>query len=564
MQIAYKLRDYQQRSIDMLLHWFSENPTGNPIIAMPTGSGKSLVQAEICRIAMGYDNQRVLMMVPSKELCEQNYEKLLNIIKDRSLAGILSASLGSFIYGRQIIVGTVGTIHNRKENIGAFDMMIIDEAHLTNNENVGMIRKTIDHLLGVNPNMRVVGLTATPFRGSGIWLHKTKTSIFTDIAAQVGMGELIDDGYLAGIEPAATQLSINAENVRRTGTTHGDFVISALDALVNRSSITDAACAEMARLGADRKSWIVFGVTIDHCTNITNGLLARGIDAELITGETKKEQRERMIRRHRSGSLRCLVSVGVLTTGFDSPGTDFIGMLRNTRSPVLWVQMVGRVMRPHENKKDRPALIADFTDNTLVMGPVNQITGRLPRAQQLSADDPDRIRAESKDCPECSAVCASSARTCWSCGYEFFSLNDSASELEIIAKKKSPIQTTPITDVYYYRHEKLGKPDSVRVNYMNGLDSIASEWICFEHEGYALEMAMKWWLDRRGKVLTRDDFPRTVGQFLDHSDFIKIPTSITVDRSRQYPKILKFDFTEGDYIDDQNDMEQSDRYSTAL
>jgi len=533
MKTVYKLRDYQQRVIDQLWHWFGENKTGHPLMGLPTGSGKSLIVAEICRLAMEFGDQRILIIVPSKELCEQNHEKLLNMIDDQSVVGVLSASLDRFDYDKSIIIGTIGTIFRRIEKIGKFDLIIIDEAHLTNNDNVGMIRSAIEKLTERNPALRVCGLTATPFRGDGVWLHKAKNSLFTDVAASVEMMELIKEGYLCKIAPAKTSIQFDASSVKRFGS--GDFVISELDSLINKSDFTREACRDMAKLGADRKSWIVFCVTVDHAHNVGRELVKNGIDAEVITGMTPKDIRASMIDRHRSGELQCLVSIGVLTTGFDSPGTDFIGMLRNTRSPILWVQMIGRAMRPHPNKKDKPALIADYTDNSAVMGPVNKIQGRKPRSFKMEAI--------TKQCPECKSECALGLRTCFSCGHIFdvqdreIKLNRNASGLSILDEGHSEFRTYPVTDITYSRHSKKGKTPSLRVDYYSGLRRVTSEWICIEHQGYAWQRAHRWWQKRIDSPI-----PYSVGLALDQTSKLRWPDTVTVDTKDKFSTIVRYDF----------------------
>ncbi len=533
MKTLYKLRDYQQRVIDQLWHWFGENKTGHPLMWLPTGSGKSLIVAEICRLAMEFGDQRILIIVPSKELCEQNHEKLLNMIDDQSVVGVLSASLDRFDYDKSIIIGTIGTIFRRIDKIGKFDLIIIDEAHLTNNDNVGMIRSAIEKLTERNPALRVCGLTATPFRGDGVWLHKAKNSLFTDIAASVEMMELIKAGYLCKIAPAKTSIQFDASAVKRFG--NGDFVVSELDQLINKSDFTQEACRDMVKLGADRKSWIVFCVTVDHAQNVCQELVKNGIDAEVITGSTPTDIRASMIARHRSGELRCLVSIGVLTTGFDSPGTDFIGMLRNTRSPILWVQMIGRAMRPHPNKKDKPALIADYTDNSAVMGPVNKIQGRKPRSFKMEAI--------TKQCPKCLAECALGLRTCFSCGHIFeaqdreIKLNRSASSLDILDEGHSGFRTYDVTDITYSRHSKKGKTPSLRVDYYSGLRRVASEWVCIEHQGYAWQKAHRWWEKRISTPI-----PYSIGLALDEVSKLRWPDSITVDTKDKFSTIVRHNF----------------------
>ena len=532
--MAAVLRSYQERVIRLIWHWFRENKKGNPLVWMPTGSGKSHIIAEIGRVAVQHPGQKILVITPSKELCDQDYQKMLDHLGPADV-GILSASMQRYDLDARIIVSTIGTAYNRAAGLGKVSLIIIDEAHRTSNENVGMIRKLVARLNERTPNLRILGLTATPFRGSGVWLHRTKSSLFTEIAAKITIDELVAAGHLCRIAPAKTKFHIDAKDVKTFGT--GDYVISDLVKKWDVEEVTQKACAEMVALGKDQKSWIVFCCTVKHAENVWRELTGKhAIDAELIVGTTHRKDRESMVRRHRSGELRCLVSVAVLTTGFDSPGTDFIALLRNTRSPIMWVQLVGRAMRPHPNKSERPALIADFTDTSLVMGPVDKIQGRDPR-KTWSAP-------VMKTCPSCGCVVAGSTVECPECGHVFPrkepkpKVNGRASGVEVLGK--SELHTYQVDRVFYTRHRKQGKPDSMRVDYFYGIRRLASEWVCVEHTGYAKHTAAAWWLERYpgGRQFQMEMVPKSVDVALTLAPRLKKPAQIVVNLAAEHPKIV--------------------------
>lgn len=184
------LRPYQRIGLDDLYQWFRVNPTGNPIVNACVGAGKSIMLAQLCHEAVtGFDGRaRLLMITPSKELCEQNMNKLQHLAKDIRF-GVISASLGrkDAIHDKDVVIGTIGSLHKRGEKLGYFDLVLIDECHLVNRAETGMYRQLIKSLQAHNSNVRVVGWTGTPFRGNGIWLTEGKDRLFTDVAVHIGM-----------------------------------------------------------------------------------------------------------------------------------------------------------------------------------------------------------------------------------------------------------------------------------------------------------------------------------------------------------------------------------------
>ena len=546
-----QLRDYQQRILSDLYAWFRRNPDGNPIVNACVGAGKSVMIAELCRQALSdWPETRIVMVVASRELCAQNLLKLYAVWPDAP-AGVLSASLGGRDTQSQILFATIGSIAKLAHEVGHVDLLLVDECHNIATSETGMYRTLITDLRKYgSTHLRVIGWTGTPFRGNGVWLQQGDAPLFTAVAATVGMPELLKQGHLSPLVTAVTQTRIDTTGV---GISNGDYKIGELEA--RAEEVTDAAIDELVRLGADRKQWLVFCVTIEHAEGVLAALYLKGIDADMVTGKTASGRRNDLINRFKAGHLRCLVNVACLTTGFDAPETDLIALLRPTKSPVLYVQIAGRGMRTAPGKTD--CLWLDFTDTTASLGAVDTIRGRNKRVPK-EGDGKDK-KAPVKLCDGCGNEVPAGVLVCPDCGYEFPppapSVNRTASTATILASMAAP-EPIRISNVTYRRHSKEGSPDSLRVDYWDGYKVAAQEWICIEHNGYARQKAQLWW-ERR----TCYPFPRTVTDALEITSGLRRPSSITIVKNGKFQEIRGYDFArveeteagagDGDGIDDE-------------
>lgn len=544
-----KLRDYQARVLDELWEWFHRHDSGNPIVNAVVGAGKSVLIASLCQRAMSeYPGTRILVIVHQKELLQQNLEKLQAVWPEAPV-GIHSASVGRKDMHQDVIYATIGSIYKKAAQIGRVDLILADECHLINSKEAGIWRQFVGEVKRYNPGVRVIGWTGTPFRGDGVWLTAGEEPLFHGVAAKVTMRELIDLGFLAPLVPGGVKMTMSAEGV---AIVNGDYKISDLANRVNREELIDAACDEIVELAADRKRWLVFCVTVDHAQNVCRALSIRGIDAAVVSAETPKAEREHLIEAFRAGRLRCLCNVAVLTTGFDVPAVDCIALLRNTRSPVLYVQIAGRGMRvlgadirdsARNGKSD--CLWLDFTDTTANLGPVDAIQGRGPK-RKMAGERPVKI------CESCGSLNAVSARLCIDCGAPFDIAESSphgtqVSNAAIMSGQRALTRYT-VTNVTYAKHQKPGKPPSLRVEYWHGLRVVAKEWVSLESDNhYALSRASHWWHRRTG-----EQTPESVDDALAFVDYCKtmkaplpvIPHAVVVNESGKYPEIVQVEWEE--------------------
>lgn len=531
------LRPYQRRTLDELYAWFGRHETGNPIVSACVGAGKSVLIATLCREAIEqWPDTRIVMTVASRELCQQNLGKLFAVWPDAP-ASLYSASLGARQLGGAVLYSTIGSIYKRAHQLGQVSLLLVDECHLIGTSEAGMYRQLIAELSRYNPHLRVIGWTGTAFRGDGVWLTDQEEPIFHGVASRVGMRELLDDGYLAPLVSVSTRTRIATDDVEMRA---GDYVVRDLAAASDKAALVAAACDELVALAADRRRWLVYGVTIEHARHITEALIERGVSAGMVSADTSMGERDRIIGDFRSGRLRALVNVAVLTTGFDVPEVDCIALLRATRSPVLYTQIAGRGMRTATGKADCAWI--DFTSTTATLGPVDAITGRA-RPPRKGGGAPFRV------CPECGSHNATGATECIDCGHAFpppervkhATYASDAPALSVAAELK--IVDYPVTDVRYSRHSKAGSPDSLRVDYYNGIRRVASEWVCLEHAGFAGAKAAAWWAKRAPRAFAPGGTSQAL-EWIDTGYQLRTPSAIRVNESGKWPEIVGFTWSE--------------------
>lgn len=528
-------RDYQEEAVQSLWDWFCRHPEGNPVINMCVGSGKSLIIAMIIQRALReFPETRIIVVAHQQELVVQNMDKLRAIWPEADV-GIYSAALGRKELGCRITYATIGSIYKDAHLLGETHLILCDEAHLINTKESGMWRSFISDMKRFgNQWIKVIGLTGTPYRNGGVWITAGEDPLFHGIAANVSMRQMLDSGFLVPLSLAGVKTTISAEGI---SIVNGDYKINELADLVDRAELVDAACNELVQLAADRKKWIVFCVTVTHANHVRDALRERGVSAETVSGETPKSERASLLWKFKAGEIRALCNVGVLTTGVDIPSIDCIALLRNTRSPTLFVQMCGRGMRPYPGKTD--CAFADFTDTTASLGPVDAITGRGPK-RKMTHEKPVKL------CEECGSINAVSARECIDCGAPFEIIETSphgirASDAAIMSGQAATLTRYSIDRVTYAKHVKPGKPPSLRVEYWHGLRVVAKEWVGFESDNYyALAKASHWWYLRTGGPT-----PETVDKALATARYFqKNPKEVIVNESGKYPEIVNFKWGE--------------------
>jgi len=522
------LRPYQVEAVDAL--W--SNLDRHVCISMPTGSGKSHVIGELCRRALEYPDTRVLVITHTKELVEQDREKIQAAIPGIDVT-VYCAGLGEKRIGT-VTVASVQSIHRIREVMPAFDLIIVDEAHRIPHGEVGQYRD----LFKAQPNARIVGLTATPYRLRGGLLCEGDDAIFDDIVHEVKTADLIKQGHLSRIVARATSDHADTSGLHiRAGEFKSDEMAIAFD----HEALTAAAVSDMVSMASNRKAIMVFCCNILHCDKVAAEIRKHGERSiAVVTGDTPSTERDEVIDGFRSGRIRILVNCNVLTTGFDAPNVDCIVLLRATVSPGLYVQMIGRGLRICEGKND--CLLLDYGENVLRHGPIDSIT--------IDSIDNGEGAPVQKTCPQCKAIILAGLRECPECGHLFEIEKKSFQSVNTKASNADPISGTvinkyPVSKVRYYPHKKQGKPACIRVEYQVGMASFFNEYICPEHNDYSRQKATQW-LARRGITFGAGDRRKA---YYDAWDAISMlennainPKTITVKTGGKWPEVINYEF----------------------
>ena len=337
------LRDYQQAAVDAVYDHLRSRDD-NPCVVLPTGAGKSLVIGKIAADAVNLWNGRVLVLAHVKELLEQNAEKIRKLCPDLPV-GIYSAGLGRRDTNTPVLVAGIQSIYKRACELDPFDLVVIDECHLISKDGDGMYRQLLNDCRVINPHMRVIGLTATPFRlDSG--LVCTPDHFVNHICYEAGIREMIRDGYLS---PLVSKAGATKADFSGLHTRAGEFISDEVESLMATPDLVAAACDEIVAYTQDRKAVLIFATSVSHGRQVVETLRSRhGIDCGFVSGQTPASEREQLLKRFRGDSpeylfgeppLKYICNVNVLTTGFDAPKIDCVALLRPTMSPGLLMQM---------------------------------------------------------------------------------------------------------------------------------------------------------------------------------------------------------------------------------
>jgi DNA repair protein RadD len=470
----FELRWYQQEAVNSLFDFYSQDrelvddkpQRKNALVCLPTGTGKSLIIADfIKRLYTEYPQARVLMSTHVKELIEQDAKKLLEYWPVAPL-GIFSAGIGRKEIHHPIIFGGVQSMV--KADFGFRDFLIVDEAHLIGDE--GNYLKLIDNLLLRNPYLKIIGLSATPYRqGMGLI---TNGKIFTDVVYDMCNREaflrLLADGFICPLIPQRGEVEINTDGIHIV---NGDYNQKELAEKISKQKIFYKALSQAVTVGKARRSWIVFAASVENAEEIAEILNnAFQISTVVLHSKKSKAENDAAMLDWKKGVVQCAVNVGMLTTGVDHPALDFIVMLRPTMSTGLWVQSLGRGTRPCEGKLD--CLVMDFAGNTARLGPIDD-----PVLPKRRGERTEPGLAPIKECAKCHTFAHISAKECAVCGFVFpiqsapskLQSNFSKNELMLAAKEPPNIQKIKVDRVIYQPHKsKRTGANCIKVSYYCG------------------------------------------------------------------------------------------------
>jgi DNA repair protein RadD len=525
-----QLRPYQIEAIEALHTHICTKET-NPCIVLPTGSGKSVVMAAVIeKWKKESPNVRGCILAHRKELVEQNARQLRNIGTE---VGVFSAGLGKRDYEAPVLFASIDSIYKKAGEFQPFDFIFVDESHRIPPSGEGKYRTFIKGCKRFNPNLRVIGWTATAFRmGCGPICHKDH--ILNEMCYEAKITNLINDGYLCNLRSKVGTVIPDLQNVQHNS--RGDYITNSLAKATNKKSIISGAIAEAVRIIASekRRAAIFFCVDIEHCEKVSHELQKHNIYAPFVTGKTKQHERDRLIRDFRNGTIRAICNVNVLTEGFDAPHIDCIVLLRPTLSAGLFSQMVGRGLRLFPGKNH--CLVLDFGGCIDEHGPID-LLGENQRVVMAT-------------CQSCRESFSRAIRICPACGTEL--TRKEVDRLEQVERERRmhgtkasgknilsiEPETFAVNTVYVERHIKPASPDSLRIKYRCGL-SVFREWVCLDHPGEAGQIAQTWWKQRfqnKNKITVND----ALQNMFASQTILDYTKTITVIRKGKYFQIIGY------------------------
>ncbi|WP_435945669.1 DEAD/DEAH box helicase [Dryocola sp. BD586] len=387
--MSFTLRPYQQEAVDATLAHFRRQ-LEPAVIVLPTGAGKSLVIAELARIARG----RVLVLAHVKELVAQNHAKYRALGLE---ADIFAAGLQRKESHGKVVFGSVQSVARNLEQFhGEFSLLIVDECHRIGEADDSQYQQILTHLRRANPKLRLLGLTATPYRLGKGWIYRyhyhgmvrgDEKALFRDCIYELPLRYMIKHGYLTPPERLDMPV-VQYDFSRLQAQANGLFSEAELNReLKQQKRITPHIISQIVEFAAERRGVMIFAATVEHAKEVTALLPAN--DAALITADTPGPARDALIEAFKNQQFRFLVNVSVLTTGFDAPHVDLIAILRPTESVSLYQQIVGRGLRLAPGKTD--CLILDYAGN-----PHDLFTPEVGNAKGKSDNVPVQVF-----CPSC-------------------------------------------------------------------------------------------------------------------------------------------------------------------
>lgn len=389
----YTLRTYQQEAVDSTLNYFRKrrNPA---VIVLPTGAGKSLVIAELAKIAKG----RVLVLAHVKELVEQNHLKYESYGLH---AGIYSAGLNQKDSEQKVIFGSIQSVAKAKDAFFKdFTLVVIDECHRVGLEPDSQYAKVITQLKLNNPRICILGLTATPYRLGLGWIYnyalrgETKTQdlrFFKHCIYDLPLEYMISNKYLT--PPVKVDIPVTSYDFSELIEGGQSYTMAQLEeALHKQRRLTPLIIKNIIDIteSDQRQGVMIFSSTVKHAQEIMNHLPPE--QARLVVGTTELSERDQIVHDFKKKAFKYLVNVSVLTTGFDAAHVDVIAILRPTESISLYQQIIGRGLRLDTNKKD--CLVLDYTGmGHSIFSP--EIGEKKPTSESVEVQVP---------CPECGFV----------------------------------------------------------------------------------------------------------------------------------------------------------------
>lgn len=569
--MTFSLRPYQQEAVERtIVHFRKSNEPA--VIVLPTGAGKSLVIAELAKLARG----KILVLAHVKELVEQNLQKYESY---GFKASVFSAGLKQKSLERQVTFASIQSISRNLSLLNeSYSLVIIDECHRVSSDSEGQYQQVIAQLKHHNAQLKVLGLTATPYRlGLGFiyqqhyhgFVRGDDSTPFKRCIYELPLGYMIKHHYLT--KPIVQDAAIaHYDFASLTSNAFGQYAQADLNKLLQQETrATKAIINDVLSHAKTRQGVMIFAATVDHAKEILGYLPEQ--ESALVVAETPAVERDNIIARFKQKHIKYLVNVAVLTTGFDAPHVDFIAILRPTESVSLYQQIVGRGLRLANNKTD--CLIIDYAGNGYDLfypevgskkpapdtepvqvlcpgcGFANMFWGRTDsdgrvtehfgrRCQGLLEDDDESIQCDFrfrfKQCPSCNHENDIAARRCQSCDTQLID-PDSKLKDALNLKDAMVIRCTGIS------FEQLTS-SSFKLIYHDEDGAELSERFNWQHQSVRELFSLQFVAREKQLVLS------TVNDVSVHVHELKVPDFVIARKQKHYWQVVDklFDY-EGKY-----------------
>ena len=396
------LRPYQEAAINDACKALDTHK--NTIVVAPTGAGKTIMLSAL--VGKRYENgKKVLVMQHRDELVDQNkskFERLNPYITTSIVNGTVKNWKGGAVFS---MVQTISRDRNLMDR-PAFDMVVIDESH---HAAADTYLKVIKAVKEDNPDVEIVGFTATPNRGDGKGLRK----VFNNCSHQIDITTLIREGFLVPPKSYVIDCGVN-DSLRNVAISGNDFNMEQVESIMNRKVINQKVVEEYLNHAEGRKT-VVFCSTIRHAEDLLEEFIDQGVSADIVTGDTPKAERAQTLHDLVHNNLQVVVNVAVLTEGFDAPPVSCVILTRPCSQKATMVQMIGRGLRTVDPEEfpdliKRDCIVLDFGTSVLTHGSLED---------EVNLDDKEKGEQPLKQCPECEAVVPLNAKLCPVCGHAF-------------------------------------------------------------------------------------------------------------------------------------------------
>lgn len=394
-----QLRNYQQKAVDDIRQAFLDKHRA-PLVVLPTGGGKTVIFSHVAA-SVSARGKRVIVLVHRVELLRQTSAALHKSGVDHSLINPLFTP----DYRKNVQVASVQTLVKRLGHIKTPpDLIVIDEAH---HATAGTWKKIVEAF----PKARILGVTATPVRGDGTGLGIHAGGLFDQLIEGPNVQWLIDNGYLVKPVIYAPKERLDLSGVRIV---RGDYDTKEITSRVDKPKITGDAVAHYRKLCSGEPA-VVFCTSVLHAQHVADEFRAAGYSAYAVDGSMEDDIRKRILNGLGNGSVNVVTSCDLISEGTDIPAIACAILLRPTASLGLYIQQVGRALRPCAGKER--AIILDHVGNVITHGLPEEprewsLDGIPKKSRKQNQEKPISV----KQCMQCFAF-HEPAPVCPHCGF---------------------------------------------------------------------------------------------------------------------------------------------------